>query len=245
MAQRIKNSKKNIEIRTIRLRNSLWPDADVRIWNYKTSDGWLTIPRSMPLILRIMDSHSKGQPVSATYLDLWCRTYNNGFVTTNRRHEMAFFSGFDGERAQRTWLARIKILQELGFIDIKDGSSGKSSYILIENPYRAIKKLKDNGLIFEKYWNALVARMLEIGATDIDDLIDKRLSLGFESDSQLYTCTGINNDIWTIYQDRNGEWRWRLTAQDGEIVGASSAGYTSKSDCINNAHRHGMNCNPE
>lgn len=118
--------------------------------------------------MRIMDSLSKGQPVSSTYFELWCRTYNNGFVTANQQREMAFFSGFDGERAQRTWASRIKKLKELDFIDCKEGPSGAISYILIENPYMAIKKLRERGEVSEQMWNALVERMVQIGASDLD-----------------------------------------------------------------------------
>ena len=169
MANHSKRTRSKIEAQTKRLRNNLWPDAETKIWDYKTSDGWLNIPRSMPVIMRLLDSLTKGQPVSATYLELWCRTYNNGFVTANRPREMAFFSGFDGERAERTWVSRIRKLHELGFIDIKGGPSGPDSYILIHNPYTPLKRLRDNGQISERFWNALIARMIEIGADDLDN----------------------------------------------------------------------------
>lgn len=86
---------------------------------------------------------------------------------------MAFFSGFDGERAQRTWLSRIRKLHELGFIDIKEGPSGQVSYILINNPYTPLKKLRDDGQISDRFWHALIARMLEIGADDLDGSLPK------------------------------------------------------------------------
>lgn len=169
MMNHSKKTRAKIETRTKRLRDSLWPNAAARIWDYKKSDGWLNIPRSMPVIMRILDSLTKGQPVSATYLELWCRTYNDGFVTASRPREMAFFSGFDGERAQRTWLSRIRKLHELGFIDVKEGPSGPVSYILIDNPYTPLKRLRDSGMISDRFWNALNARMIEIGADDLDD----------------------------------------------------------------------------
>ncbi len=123
----------------------------------------------MPAILRILDDLTKRQPVSATYFELWCRTYNNGFVRANQPRDMAFFSGFSGERAERTWLSRIEKLHELGFIDIKEGPSGRVDYILIENPYASLKRLRDQKKIPERFWNALLARMDEIGAEDLDD----------------------------------------------------------------------------
>ncbi|MGJ1498465.1 YegP family protein [Sphingobacterium spiritivorum] len=47
------------------------------------------------------------------------------------------------------------------------------------------------------------------------------------------------NDKWEFYQDASGKWRWRRTAPNGNIVGASSEGYVNKSDCIDNARRNG------
>lgn len=47
------------------------------------------------------------------------------------------------------------------------------------------------------------------------------------------------NDRWDFYQDARGQWRWRRTAPNGQIVGASSEGYTNYSDCVANARRNG------
>uniref|UniRef100_A0A7C4AHK9 DUF1508 domain-containing protein n=1 Tax=Fundidesulfovibrio putealis TaxID=270496 RepID=A0A7C4AHK9_9BACT len=46
-------------------------------------------------------------------------------------------------------------------------------------------------------------------------------------------------DTWEIYKDTAGEWRWRRTASNGRIVGASSQGYVNRADCVSNARRHG------
>ena len=35
-----------------------------------------------------------------------------------------------------------------------------------------------------------------------------------------------------IYQDVRGEWRWRIKATNGRIVGDSGEGYKNKQDCI-------------
>ena len=165
-----RRTKTKIDRRMRQLRDQLWPDADSRIWDYQNSPGWLNLPRAMPVIMRILDAMTKGQPVSATYLELWCRTYNNGFVHASRSREMAFFAGFDGERAYRTWLSRIRKLQKLGFIDAKEGPAGPASYILIENPYTSLQKLRSAGEIPNQFWNALIGRMIEIGADDLDEL---------------------------------------------------------------------------
>ncbi len=58
------------------------------------------------------------------------------------------------------------------------------------------------------------------------------------------TCKDAKGDKWEIYKDGAGEWRWRRTAPNGNIVGASTEGYKNKSDCIANAQRNGMTCTP-
>ncbi len=37
---------------------------------------------------------------------------------------------------------------------------------------------------------------------------------------------------YEIYQDKRGEWRWRLKAANGRILAVSSEGYTYKLDCF-------------
>lgn len=168
-----KRQKSKIARQKADLRNSLWPGLkDNRLWHYEKSDGWLNIPRAMPLVLQIMDNLSKGKPLSSTYLDLWCRTYNDSFIVANKPREMAFFSGFSGERAERTWASRIKILESLKFIDVKDGPNGPISYIIIWNPYTIIKEHKDNSMVDSKSYNALMERMIEIRATDLQKAED-------------------------------------------------------------------------
>jgi len=49
----------------------------------------------------------------------------------------------------------------------------------------------------------------------------------------------VDNDKWEFYKDSNDEWRWRRTASNGRIVGASTQGYKNKQDCIDNAKRNG------
>jgi hypothetical protein len=163
-----KKQRSKIGQQKLAMRDSLWPSLrENELWDWEKSDGWLNIPRAMPLLLRIMDLQTKGKPVSATYLDLWCRTFNDGFVIANKPREMAFFSGFAGERAERTWASRMRLLEQLTYIDIKPGPSGPISYVLILNPYLVVKRHHDNGLVNASSWNALVEKMIEIRATDL------------------------------------------------------------------------------
>lgn len=169
MAEENKKRLRKIERQKLALRASLWPGLDENtLWMRLRSDGWLSVPRAMPLLMQIMDHLSKGKPVSATYFDLWCRTYDDSFVIANKSREMAFFSGFGGERQERTWASRMRILADLGFIDIKDGPNGPISYVLILNPYPVVKKHFEQGHINDATFNALKQRMIEIGAQDLD-----------------------------------------------------------------------------
>lgn len=54
-------------------------------------------------------------------------------------------------------------------------------------------------------------------------------------------CKDSLGDLWEIYEAKDG-WRWRRTAKNGEIVGASTQGYSNKSDCIANAKRPACDC---
>ncbi len=63
-----------------------------------------------------------------------------------------------------------------------------------------------------------------------------------KGEEEMSSCTGENGDTWEIY--KSDDWRWRRTAPNGNIVGASTEGYVNKSDCIANAKRNGMDCTP-
>ena len=162
---------KKIAKRQMELRASLWPNLPVEeLWSRHTHDGFSTIPSLMPLIMSIMDDMAKGQPVSSTYLELWCRNFDEGFVTLAKR-DIAFYAGFTSERAERTWKGRLKILHELGFIDLKSGPSGPASYALIWNPYRVVRRHHESGAdgLREDKYNALVARAIELGDKSFKD----------------------------------------------------------------------------
>jgi hypothetical protein len=36
------------------------------------------------------------------------------------------------------------------------------------------------------------------------------------------------NAVFEVYEDRGGEWRWRLVAPNGNIIADSAEGYASK-----------------
>ena len=155
-------------------RDAMWPRQERFLWNRKLNKGFATIPKTMPLILQIMDEMSKGKPLSSTYLGLWCATWDDSMVNVVRSAEMAYGAGFSGQRAEYTWQSRMLILEQLKFIDIKAGNSGPMRHVLIWNPHYVIRwhaANKTPGLM-EGSFNALLERANDIGAKDMfeDDL---------------------------------------------------------------------------
>jgi len=159
-----------ISSNTLELRSQLWPELDENdLWTRKTKKGFTTIPRPMSIILHIVDDLSKGKPLSTTYLALWCWVFDESMVTIDNPREMAFEVGFSGQRAEATWMSRMKILAGLGFIDIKRGPSGPYNYVLILNPFKVIKGLYSDKKIPELSYISLFKRAQKVGANDLYD----------------------------------------------------------------------------
>jgi len=159
-------AKKQLAVRELH-----WPGATPSLWHRSANKGFATIPKTMPLILKIMDEMTKGAPVSSTYLTLWCSTWDNSFVVLSKPGDMANAAGFGGQRGEHTWATRMKKLKELHFIDIKAGKSGPMSNAIIWNPHMVLRwhhAQKTPGLT-EASYNSLVEWALDIGARDMTD----------------------------------------------------------------------------
>lgn len=145
------------------LRQQLWPDVvESQIWNRKKETGFVVIPRTLPIILQILDSLTKNTPVSSTYLDLWCRVFDEGFVKLDRPHEQALAAGFMTQRGPSIWAMRLDLLSEHGFISLAPGAQGNRSFALIFNPYLVIQSKRSE--IAPRLFNTLMAQATAIGA---------------------------------------------------------------------------------
>lgn len=74
-------------------RELLWPGAEPWLWDRLANKGFATVPKTMPLILQIMDDLSNGKPLSSTYLGLWCETWDNSMVNASKHQDMAHAQG--------------------------------------------------------------------------------------------------------------------------------------------------------
>lgn len=152
--------------KALRLREEYWPDLGHEdIWDRKKHKGFTTIPRTIPLLMNIIDSMSKNQPAGYVYFILWCRAFDEALVVVDSPAALAAESGFTGERAVSTWRGRMRTLHELGFIDCRQGATGPYHYVLIKNPHSVAKQLK--GEIPESLYRQLLDRALDIGAKDM------------------------------------------------------------------------------
>lgn len=177
----MKNTSRKREDRERMKRKELWPEiTEGDLWHRKRCDGYTTIPRTLPLMLSIMDEMAgKGRPVSRTYLTLWGRVHDEALVRLTDENMAALESGFSGNRRTTGWRMRMRILKELGFIDAKESGSGEFTNVLVMNPHRVIKKhwtsaTERDGFrlsqgkyrISEDKYRALYDRADEVGAID-------------------------------------------------------------------------------
>jgi len=172
MATNVVKKVRSADAKRAALRENFWPGVkDEQLWLRKKRTGFTTIPRTMSLIGRLMDQLSgKGFPVFSTYLVLWCRVYDEAFVEIRNDRELAFEAGFSGTRGEVTWRTRMRRLQSLGFIDIRPGLASEMQYVLILNPIHAIASAyQEQGLQEDVGYSALQARLIEVGADDMDD----------------------------------------------------------------------------
>lgn len=170
MARKNKSVGERMRERRLALREQLWPDLDEKeLWlrQKKEVKGFVTIPRTLPIFMRIMDELSNGKPLSSTYFDLWARSHDEGFAEVENPRGAAFSAGFGGQRAESTWASRIRILEELGFIKTVAGAKSKYQYVLLLNPYKVVKALNAKKQVQNRSWIALFERAQEIGATEL------------------------------------------------------------------------------
>jgi hypothetical protein len=147
------------------LRDQLWPGSDSRIWDRHSNQGFTTVPRLLSLVLVLIKDLCGGAgDASRVYLDLWFRSYDEGFINVIDDEELAYSSGYKGTRAARSWRERILKLQELGFIEVKPRGNTEVGYVLILNPLHVCARLNAVGKTEPEWWTAFVGRANEVGA---------------------------------------------------------------------------------
>ena len=149
------------------LREQLWPGFSAELWDRKKEKGFCTIPRTLPLIMTLIDLlGEKGKDSSRVYFDLWSRAFDDYCIEVSDEEEFAFSSGYDAPtRNVRSWKERITVLEKLGFIHIAPKGSRRFGYILLLDPHKVVKKLHQLGKVPPNWWGAYTKRATDIGCT--------------------------------------------------------------------------------
>ncbi len=152
----------------LQLRESLWPNADTYVWHRSKEHGWSTVPRTLTLIMTLIDLLKPGYDASRVYLELWCRQFDDSFVQIDDEEALAYACGYVTQtRNVRSLRERLNLLHKLGFISIKPNGSRKFGYVLLLQPHRVAKKIRDttsNPEIHDKWWGAWVKRAVDVGS---------------------------------------------------------------------------------
>lgn len=155
-----------VALRRQELRDNLWPGEAGGLWHRTTEDGYSTIPRTLPLVMTLIDElKGKGRDISRVYFDLWCRQIDDSFVEVSDEESFAYSSGYSTPgRNVRSWRERIEMLRELGFISVQPNGSRKYGYILLHHPHRVVCELRAREKVSDAWWGAFSKRASEIGA---------------------------------------------------------------------------------
>lgn len=149
--------------RRAKLRERLWPGSQNLVWTRHQNDGYITVPKLLSLICALLKELARNDP-TRVYLDLWCRSYDEGVIERIDEDEAAFSSGYVGTRAKRTWTEHIHELEELGFIKVAADGNSQIGHVLLLNPLVVVDGLRKKKRVSDEWWNAYVARASAIGA---------------------------------------------------------------------------------
>lgn len=141
------------------LRLQHWPGED-ELWTGEDEKGWFRAPRTLPLILALLATReiSENKDPCKVYLELLSRHIDGGVVEMEHEADHAFASGYEGQRAVRTWQERMHLLDDLGFIRTVPIGNQQYKLVALVHPTVAIQQLYDKGKIKAHWWNAYCER---------------------------------------------------------------------------------------
>ncbi len=153
------------DLKRLARRDSIWEDAREVIWNRKDETGFITVPRTLSMILTLIKILGEKNDPSRVYLELWSRQRDDGFVEIDDPDELAQAAGFYRSRRVRSLREALDRLHELGLIRIAGKGQRKYAFILILHPHDVIQELhhRDPKRIPDWWWELFRLRVQEIG----------------------------------------------------------------------------------
>jgi hypothetical protein len=147
-----------------KIRSEHWPMVD--LWTGGEYDkGWFKAPRTLPLILALMQSKQLTGNADPTrvYLELLSRQFGEGVVEIQNEGEHAYAAGYTSSRAVRTWQDQMRCLEKLGFIKIKGIGKHAFKYVALVHPVAALEELRQKNLVPQDWWDAFTDRRIQTG----------------------------------------------------------------------------------
>jgi hypothetical protein len=105
----------------------------------------------------------KSQNAASVYVELWARHMGDGLIEMKHEGEHAYFAGYEGSRAVRTWQERMAFLEQHGFIKTKPRGNQRYGYVLLVHPTAVVQNLRDLGKVSDHLWEEYSRRQLETG----------------------------------------------------------------------------------
>jgi hypothetical protein len=162
-----------LDTRRRRLREEKWKGAASFVWDRADERGFVTIPRTLPLLASLIKHLSAKNDASRVYLDLWGRVYDQGVVEVHDEKQFAMSAGYpDNSRNVRSWQERMAELEKLGFILTEPSAARKYGFVLVLHPHAVVELMhrQDASRIPDWWWRLYRERISEIGAKlpDVD-----------------------------------------------------------------------------
>ncbi|SRR6266446_563183 len=162
--------------RRAQLKKRYWPNEEA--WT-GTGNGWFRGPRTVPLILVLLSQKelTAGHDISRVYLELLSRHMDGGVIEIGNEADHSYAAGYTGTRAVRTWHERMKLLEELGFIQSKRVANQHYKLVLVVDPLHAVTELRKQGRVPDSWWEAYLLRLMETKEAD-EARLDSLVALG-------------------------------------------------------------------
>lgn len=167
-------SKKAAQERRERYRSEYFPD--VIVWTgEKPEVGWFRAPRTLPLLMALLKSKKVSGTTDATsvYLELLSRHRDAGIIEMASETDHSYAAGYPGTRGVRTWQERMRLLEELGFIQSKKVGNATYKYVVLVHPAIVVKKLCDVGKVDPSWLDTYRQMQIETKEASYEQLMKR------------------------------------------------------------------------
>lgn len=138
-----------------------------RAW--KSADekrGYACVPRVLPILMEL--AHDKqvtgNHDCRGAYLELYCRNWGQAIVEITDEEAHALRAGYyTAKRSLRSWQERMKILEEQGFVEVRERSVRGIGYVMLRHPDLVICELRQQRKVEDRLWLAYQETCREFG----------------------------------------------------------------------------------